>query len=184
MKDLKGKKDDDSSELMQHQNNTSPRHLKPLTPTKDHPLMDLEHQKPPKGEFMDDSDDDDNEVVAMMHSQDDTDDDVVSNETIINEIIINQLPPESENYQVTTATNPEEDAVNNNDSNNERQALSDDELDKGKLHQEKVSRINQNAIGNVNANLKNNNPTARDRSQTRIEDSLTKSTDKLDGNST
>lgn len=173
----RGKKDDDSSELTQHKNNTSPRHIKPLTPTRTHPLMDLEHRKPPKGEYMDDSDETE-EFVAVMHSRDETDDDVGSNDTIINQI--NQPPPESENYQVTT-TNPE-DAANNND-NIDRQALSDDEFDKGKLQHETDSQINQTPIENsVNANLKNNNPTDQDRSQSRIDDSLTKSTDKLDGN--
>lgn len=173
MKDTMGKNDDDSSEPTRHKSNTSPQHKKPLTPTKDHPLADLE-RKSPKGEFMDDSDDDDDDVV-----EDTQPDDAVGSDdgTNINEI--NEIPPELDNYQattVTTAPSNRDDLTNNNSNRPE----CDDE---GKLAPETVvkRRVSPSRTNNNNANAKNNNRVGRDRSQPRIEDGLTKSTDKLDG---
>lgn len=172
MKDTMGKNDDDSSEPTQHKSNTSPQHKKPLTPTKDHPLADLE-QKSPKGEFMDDSDDDVEDTNA---------DAVGSDGTHFNDI--NEIPLELDNYHATTVTtapsNPDDLTNNNSNRPMDTTAESDDE---GKLAPEKVvkRRVSPSRTNNNNTNAKNNNRMTRDRSQPRIEDALTKSTDKLDG---
>ena len=168
-----GKNDDDSSEPTSHKTNTSPQHKKPLTPTKDHPLADLE-KKSPKGEFMDDSDEEedgyDDDVDATL--------DAIGFEgSNINQI--NEIPPEIDNYQATTVTtapsNPDD--LTNNNSN--RTETADDD---GKLAPEKVAkrRVSPSRMNNNNTNARNNNQ-SRDKSQTRIEDGLSKSTDKIDG---
>lgn len=165
-----GKNDDDSSELTQHKTNTSPQHKKPLTPTKDHPLADLE-RKISKGEFMDDSDDDDVDIKS---------DAVGSEDTHFNEI--HEIPPEIDNYQATTVTtapsNPDD--LTNNNSNRPESVVESDE--NGKLAPEKVvtRRLSPSRTNNNNTNAKNNNQ-SRDKSQSRIEDGLSKSTDKIDG---
>lgn len=155
-----GKNDDDSSEPT--------RHKKPLTPTKDHPLADLE-RKSSKSEFMDDSDED---VVEDVQP-----DAVGSDETNFNQI--NEIPPELGNYQATTNT----DDLTNNNSNRPVDTTTLGSDDEGRLAPVKVMtrRVSPSRTNNNNANAKNNNPVGRDRSQPRIEDALTKSTDKLNG---
>lgn len=180
-----GKNQDDSSEPTQHKSSTSPIHKKPLTPTKDHPLMDLERQKPTKNEFMDDSDEADDDVDVVL-SDDIKADAVGSNDKHINEI--NHIPPEKNNYPAKTITTSNPDDETNNNSNH--QIESDDEMEKGKLAPEKVvkRRKSPSRTNNNNANVKNNNrmsyPAMTDRTQPRIEDALSKSTtDKIDGES-
>ena len=174
MKDTMGKNDDDSSEPTSHKTNTSPQHKKPLTPTKDHPLADLE-KKTPRGEFMDDSDEEEDEYYDDVEA---TIDAIGSEGSNINPI--NEIPPEIDNYQATTVTtapsNPD-DLTNNNSSRTE--TIDED----GKLlAPEKVAarRVSPSRTNNNNTNAKNNNQ-SRDKSQTRIEDGLSKSTDKIDG---
>jgi hypothetical protein len=165
MKDTMGKNDDDSSEPTPHKTNTSPQHKKPMTPTKDHPLADLD-RKSPKGEFMDDSEE---EIEAQADA-------VGSEGEVTNEV--NEIPPETDSYQATTVTTTE-DLTNNNSNRTENVAENDED---GKLAPEKVvnRRVSPSRTNNNNANAKNNNQ-SRDRSQPRIEDGLSKSTDKIDG---
>lgn len=186
MKDTMGKKDDDSSEpTAQHKSNTSPLHKKPLTPTKDHPLMDLVQQRSPKSEFMDDSEDESDDVVVVEIIDDTKPDDVGSDGTNINDI--NHIPPDTNTYQTTTliTSNPD-DETNNNSSHQVETVESDDEGEKGKLAPEKVvkRRKSPSRTNNNNANVKNNNRTVgRDLSQPRIDETMSKSTDKIDGKS-
>lgn len=193
MKETMGKNQDDSREPTQHKFNTSPIHKKPLTPTKDHPLMDLEKLKAPKSEFMDDSDEPEEEAEKIFIQSDETKpniDDVGHDEKITN--AINQIPPELDNYQVAkiTTANPEDD-TNNNYGSNQVQTANEGETETGKsmLAPEKVMKRrkspSQTINNNNNTNMKNNNrisyPTARDRSEPRIEASLSKSTERIDG---
>lgn len=191
MKDTKpGKNPDDSRETSLSKSNTSPTHKKPLTPTKDHPLMDLEKSKmkSPKNEFMDDSDDTEDETSNVLQPEESLSEDVCSDDTIINDI--NEIPPEPDHYQVTAiiTTNPD-DETNNNNSRSDIQTdagYSDEEVDTKKLTTDKVLRRKSPSRTNNNtANAKNNNrmsyPIGRDRSQPRTEDLISKSTDKLDG---
>lgn len=190
--------------------NTSPTHKNPLTPTKDHPLKDLVNMKPSRGEFMDDSDDYDEAVVIIEHNNINTinntcenlklHDNVGSIDVLIptspyNEIN-NHISPENENtnQHVITQQSPNptsnvDDEKNNNTRPVEMNVDSDDEIDKQRLVPDKVVRRkkspSRNNTNNNNVNIKNNNrmsyPIGRDRSQPRIEDALTRSTDRIDG---
>lgn len=165
-----GKKQDDSSESTPRKASTSPMHKKPLTPTKDHPLMDIEYRKERKSEFMSDSD----EEISVDAKPEIVDScDLHSN-------VINNISPELENYQATSfsAKNAEDQTNNNTNS----QTDIDNEAENEKLVTEKVaSRAKSPMRINNNSNAKNNNrqsnQISRDRSQSRLDDSLTKSTE-------
>lgn len=181
MKDTMGKNVDDSYEPTLHKSNTSPTHKKPLTPTKDHPLMDLERKKPPKGEFMDDSDEAEDDVIVMQ-SVDRKADDVGSDDSIINDI--NQIPPELDTHQVTTVVTSNSDDDTNN--NTDHQAIEGvDELFPEKVAKRQTSPSRNSSSNNNSVNLKNNNRVSpsitRDRSQSRIEDGLSNANEKIDG---
>lgn len=192
--------DDDDSRT-----NTSPTNKKPLTPTKDHPLMDLVNAKPPRGEFMD-SDSDENNIMVVVDKKDDAvvdcsdkkikhdEYDVDVNLNIENNFIENSqisTPPpssceptatESEQIITTSTLKNVDDEKNNNtrvDTNG-----SDDEAEKQKLTVDKVVRRKKSPSRVNNNNIKNNNrmsyPTTRDRSQP-SEIVMTKSAEKIDG---
>lgn len=187
-----GKNQDDSSEATYRKSNKSRTHKKLLTPTKDHPLKDLEISKArrPKSEFMDDSDDAEEETVDYLtQSEDSKTDDVGFEDTVINEI--NEIPPEPGSYQATTIkTIYLEDETNNNSPNNieGETGESDEECLNGKSAAEKViletklSMTNNNTT-NVESNNRMSNQLSCDLSQPRAEDMLSKSTDKLEGKS-
>lgn len=181
MKETMGKKNQDvSSDLMLHKSNTPSIHKKPLTPTKDHPLMDLEQFS--KNKFMDDSDEEKDDGVANEIQLDDLSADALSSgERIINEV--NNILPETKNYQ-STINNPDDETNNNK----QIEAVNDDYgKDKRCSAPETVlkrrkspSRLNNNN----HSNIKNNNRTtfSCDQSQSRIANELLKpTTDKLEG---
>lgn len=124
-----------------------------------------------------------------------------------NNQINNQISPETENQNqhqhhittskssinLTTHANHQDQERDDEKNNNTQMIESDDEvdIDKQKLAPEKVIRRKKSPSrgtnnNNNNVNIKNNNrmsyPIARDRSQSRIEDAMTRSTDRIDGN--
>lgn len=192
--------DDDSTRT-----NTSPTHKKPLTPTKDHPLMDLVKTKVPRGEFMDSDSDDtinmvivekDDAVVDCSELKHDVIDVDVNLNIDNNNIESSQIstPPssqpaatESEQIITTSTQNNVDDEKNNNTRVDMNE--SDDEAEKQQNHQkltvDKVVRRKKSPSRVNNNNIKNNNrmsyPMGRDRSQP-SENLMTKSsTDKIDG---
>lgn len=170
-----GKKIQDvPSELILHKYNTSSIQKKPLTPTKDHPLMDLEQFS--KNKFMDDSDEEKDDDVANEIQLDDLSADAVgSGERIINEI--NNILPETKNYHSTTINNPDDETNNNKQIET---VHDDDGKDKGLQRRKSPTRLN-----NINnSNIKNNNRTlfSCDQSQSKIVNEFLKpTTDKVDG---
>jgi hypothetical protein len=168
MKDAMGKNQHDSSEPSQITSETSPKITKPLTPTKDHPLKDLERSKTPKSEFMDDTEDDD-ELVVVLTADECTD--AGCEAADINSI--NQIPPETASHQATNVSTIKSDDVTNNNSN-QQQVEDESRLAPVKTvtRAKSPTRLNNNTT-----NVKNNN-------QTKIEDSLTKSCDKIEGEMT
>lgn len=189
MKDTMGKnQDDDSNCSTPQKSNTSPTHKKPLTPTNDHPLMDLVAQKQntAKFELMDDYDDDKDDVM-MIQTSSTTDDIKPADDTNTN--TNNKILPELDNHQHQMTSETDEDTTNNNNRTTESIDVNEDnEMDQQKLTPGQVVRRRKSpsrTSNNNNANIKNNNrmsyPITRDRSQPRIEDGLTKSTDRLDG---
>jgi len=215
-----GKQDDDecinepTKNRQNSKTNTSPTHKKPLTPTKDHPLMDLVKMKPSRSEFMDDSDDyvdeQDDAVVINENNNNNTNNNTCENlklhdnvgsidvlmPTSPNNEINNHISPENENpnqhvitQQSPNSTSNVDDEKNNNTRTVEMMHVdSDDEIDKQRLVPDKVVRRKKSPSRNTNnnnVNIKNNNrmsyPIGRDRSQPRIEDALTRSTDRIDG---
>lgn len=170
MKDNMGKKNQDvTSEPIPHKSNTALIQKKPLTPTKDHPLMDLEQFS--KNKFMNDSDKEKDVDVADALS---------SGEKIINEI--NNISPETKQYQSTTINNPDDEMNNNkqieaedDDNGKDTMCIALETLSK---RSKSPSRLNNNN----NSNIKNNNRTSfsRDQSQLRIANELLRPpTDKL-----
>lgn len=185
-----GKNDDDES--IYSRTNTSPTHkLTPLTPTKSHPLMDLQHTtKPSRGEFMDttsssssseESDKESGEMKddAVVDCGDDehenkTQDDELNlpNNNIVENSSISsshtQLPAEADTMTIQQHALDEK---NNNTQLNE----SDDEAEKQqqRLTVDKVMRRKKSPSrvnNNNNNNIRNNNnrmsyPVTRDRSQ-------------------
>jgi hypothetical protein len=206
-----GKNNDDDANnnvVQQTKTNTSPTHYatkKPLTPTRDHPLMDLVNAKKPKGEFMDDSDDSsveqDDAVVDVITDNQKimSDESSIDNIKKTNNLEINHISPENAtenlNQQATVSTESAQNIDDERNNNNTRPTdmnESDEEMttDKQKLAPEKVVVVRRKkspsrANNNNNTNIKNNNrmsyPITRDRSQSRIEDVMTKSSDKIDG---
>lgn len=154
-----GKNQHESSEPSQNKSDTSPKITKPLTPTKDHPLKDLERSRTHKSEFMDDSEEDDELVVVLTE---DKCIDAGSETADINSI--NQIPPETASHQASIKS---DDVVNNN--NNQQQVEDEGLLAPVRTapRAKSPSRLNNNTT-----NVKNNN-------QTKIED--TKSSDKIEG---
>lgn len=184
-------KDDESM----NRTNTSPTHkLTPLTPTKSHPLMDLEHTtKPsPRGEFMDTSSSSESEENIcknnnneVTHSMDDAVvdcNDEHENKSHDDEL---NIPNNNivENSQISSSSSPltqiqlpiEADNVTTSldETNNNTQQLneSDDEAEKQqRLTVDKVMRRKKSPSRVNNNNIRNNNnrmsyPVARDRSQ-------------------
>lgn len=198
-----GKNDDDSSRT-----NTSPTHKKPLTPTKDHPLMDLINAKPPKDEFMDSDSDEINMVVLVekddavvdcseieiKHNEIDVDVNVnIENNNFENSQISTPPPSQSavsETEQIITTVTQKN--VDDEKNNNTRVDLneSDDEAEKQqqnhqKLSADKVVRRKKSPSRVNNNNIKNNNrmsyPMGRDRSQPSEVVMTKSSSDKIDG---
>lgn len=189
-----GKNQDDENT----RTNTSPTHTKmPMTPTKNHPLMDLVHAKEPKGgEFMDSDDSDEVMIVVEGGEKDDAvvdcnenvknfhdeDNDVVNVEN--NFIENSQISTQSTEAESHQHTNNVEDEKNNNvreelnESDDEQQRLT---VDKVMRRKKSPSRVNNNN------NIRNNNnrmsyPISRDRSQSsEVTTAMTKSSDKIDG---
>lgn len=180
-----GKNQDDSIDRTQRK---SPTNKKPLTPTKLHPLMDLEISKTPKNKFMNYSDDTEDDVGHVMQSEESKADDVDLEATIVNEF--NEISQEPDSYQVATMITSlfPDDETNNNNSREKIQVEDSDmkdEVEKGKS-EEFMKRKSPSITNNNGANVKNNNrmsyPIGHDPSQpTRTEDLLSKSTEKLDG---
>lgn len=180
-----GKNQDDSSDRNQRK---SPTNKKPLTPTKLHPLMDLEISKTPRNEFIDYSDDPEDDVVHVMQSEESKSDDVDLEATIIDEF--DETSQEPDNHQVATMITslfPDDEANNNNRREKNQVEVSDskDDVEKGKS-EEFIKSKSSSITNNNGANVKNNNrmsyPIGHDPSQpTRTEDLISKSTEKLDG---
>jgi hypothetical protein len=166
MKDAMGKNQHESSEPSQTKSDTSPKITKPLTPTKDHPLKDLERSRAPKSEFMDEEEEDDDELVVVL--TEDKCNDAGCEAADINSI--NQIPPETASHQATNVSTIKSDDVANNNSN-QQQVEDESRLAPVKTapRAKSPSRLNNNTT-----NVKNNN-------QTKIEESLTKSSDKIEG---
>lgn len=187
---------------------TSPTHKIPLTPTKDHPLMDLVNAKPQRSEFMD-SDSDENMVVLVeeddavvdcsdMHDEIDVDVNlnIKNNNNIENSQISNPPPPssspsaatESEQIVTTSTLKNVDDDKNNNtrmdmnesDEEAEKQQQQNLTVDKVVRRRKSPSRVNNN-------NIKNNNrmsyPMGRDRSQPSEVIMSKSSSEKIDGKS-
>jgi hypothetical protein len=214
-----GKHDDDEciNEPTKNRQNSKTNTSPSLTPTKDHPLMDLVKMKPSKSEFMDDSDDyvdEQDDAVVDTKSTTTNNNNTFNNtcenlklhdnvgsidvlmSTSPNNEINNHISPENENpnqhvitQQSPNSTSNVDDEKNNNTRPAEMMHVdSDDEIDKQRLVPDKVVRRKKSPSRNTNnnnVNIKNNNrmsyPIARDRSQPRIEDALTRSTDRIDG---
>lgn len=178
MKDTMGKNQDDSNEPIRHtSSNTSPIHKKPLTPTKDHPLMDLEKKKPAKSEFMDDSDDANDDII-LVQLEDTKPHDVGSCKMTFNET--NKISPEPDNFQAKTIITSNADETNNNNTQ------VNEESGSRKLPSDSINQKKSSSRMNVDsANMKNNNRMSSsigtEDSQHKNEDGLTKSTDKLNG---
>lgn len=189
------KQDDESLNNSNTRTNTSPAHHKtPLTPTKDHPLMDLVNEKPSKSEFMD-SDDSDEMVMVVVKEGGLKDDAVVDyNENIKNEnfevenVANNNIIENSQISLLTQSTEASdithhhhnqqhvknvEDEKNNNTQHRaaESNESGDEEIEKQqKLVVDKVVRRKKSPSRVNNNNIKNNNnrmsyPVSRDRSQ-------------------
>lgn len=173
MKDSMGKKNlDDSSNQKDKKINTS----KQLTPTKDHPLMDLDQCSKEK-KYSDDSDEDDK--TNIDEHDDDTDE--MAQKMKLGEIEAEAarcdhmntnvtILLDSRNHQSTTFSNPDD------ETNNNKQIEADDDVDEiNDKRKESASRLNNN-----NVNIKNNNP--RDQPETRTTDELNKfSAEKING---
>lgn len=195
------------SQQKNSQTNTSHSNT-PLTPTKDHPLKDLvkKSSNPSRSEFMDDSDSDsfeeqiNNKNTNIIYTNDALilhDNNAGSVNASTNNEINNHISPENENQnqhvQQSSTTNEHhiDDETNNNTRSVEMNIDnmdSDEEMDKKMLAPERVIRRKKSPSRNANnnsVNIKNNNrmsyPIGRDRSHHRIEDALTKSTDRIDG---
>ncbi|XP_070494506.1 kinesin-like protein KIF13A isoform X4 [Chironomus tepperi] len=110
-----------------------------------------------------------------------------------NNEINNHISPENENtnQHVITQQSPNPtsnvDDEKNNNTRLEMNVDSDEEIDKQRLVPDRVVRRKKSPSRNTNnnnVNIKNNNrmsyPIGRDRSQPRIEDALTRSTDRID----
>jgi hypothetical protein len=189
--------DDDSTRT-----NTSPTHKKPLTPTKDHPLMDLVNTKPPRGEFMD-SDSDETHMVVVEKDDAVVDCSEIEHEEIDVDVNLNVENNNFENSQISTppsqpaATESEQiiststlKNVDDEKNNNTRVDMneSDDEAEKQnqqKLTVDKVVRRRKSPSRVNNNNIKNNNrmsyPMGRDRSQPSEVVMTKSSSDKIDG---
>lgn len=190
-----GKNQDDDSRT-----NTSPTHKQPLTPTKDHPLMDLVNARAPRGEFMD-SDSDENVNMVVVEKDDAVVDFVdkkikheevdvelyVENNNIENSQISTPPPPSSqpvgtESDQIlTTSTLKNFDDEKNNNTRVDMNE-SDDEAEKQqKLAVDKVVRRKKSPSRVNNNNIKNNNRMSYPMGRSEVV--MTKSSDKIDGRS-
>lgn len=156
MKDTTGKNQDDSIEPIRHTSDTSPKHKKPLTPTKSHPLMDLERKESNKSEFMDDSDDADNNLI--LNQLETTNSlGVGSSQMIFNES--NEIPSELDNYQATTIVKANNDDSNNNSTTQVAITKSDNEMAKENFTSDTIMkrRKSPSRTNNNSANITNNN---------------------------
>ncbi len=186
--------DDDS------RTNTSPTHKKPLTPTKYHPLMDV-NTKATGDEFMEsDSEENINEVVVdkrddavvesselkIMH------DDLkvnVDENSIKNSQISNPTPSFSQSVladsdRITSTSSTTQKNFDDEKNNNTRHDIneSDNEEEKQehqKLAVEKVMRRRKSPSRVNNNNIKNNNRMSYPMGRSEIV--MTKSSDKIDG---
>lgn len=202
-----GKKQDDES-LNNSKNtrtNTSPaQHKMPLTPTKDHPLMDLVNDKPSKSEFMDSDDSDEmvvvekDDAVVDCYENIKTENYEVENENVANNNIIENSPISlltqsteagdiSHHHQQQHVKNFEDEKNNNTRRAVESNESGDDEIEKQKLVVDNVIKRKKSPSRVNNNNIKNNNnrmsyPVSRDRSQpSEVTTTMTKSSDKIDG---
>lgn len=180
------KQDDESLNNSNTRTNTSPAHHKtPLTPTKDHPLMDLVNEKPSKGEFMDSDDSDEMVVVEEGGEKDDAvvdcyeniinenfevENENVANNNIIENSQISLLTQSTEAGDISSITTHQlqqqqhvknvEDEKNNNTQHRaaESNESGDDEIEKQqKLAVDKVIRRKKSPSRVTNNNIKNNN---------------------------
>ena len=196
------KQDDESLNNSNTRTNTSPAHHKtPLTPTKDHPLMDLVKEKSSKGEFMDSDDSDEMVVVKEGGLKDDAVVDYnenVANDKIIENSQISLLTQSTEAGDITHHNQQQQQHVKNvedeRNNNTQHRAVEsnesgDEEVEKQqKLAVDKVVRRKKSPSRVNNNNIKNNNnrmsyPVSRDRSQPSevTTTTMTKSSDKIDG---
>ena len=156
MKDTTGKNQDDSIEPIRHTSDISPKHKKPLTPTKNHPLMDLERKESNKSEFMDDSDDADNNVI--LNQLETTNSlGISSSQMIFNKS--NEIPSELDNYQATTIVKANNDDSNNNSTIQETTTESDNEMIKENFSSDSITKRKKSPsrTNNNSANITNNN---------------------------
>lgn len=201
-----GKKQDDES-LNNSKNtrtNTSPaQHKMPLTPTKDHPLMDLVNDKPSKSEFMDSDDSDEmvvvekDDAVVDCYENIKTENYEVENENVANNNIIENSPislltqsteaGDISHHHQQHVKNFEDEKNNNTHRAVESNESGDDEIEKQKLVVDNVIKRKKSPSRVNNNNIKNNNnrmsyPVSRDRSQpSEVTTTMTKSSDKIDG---
>ena len=234
MKDMGKTNDDSSSTTLEHKLQTSPIHKKPLTPTNEHPLKDLErNKKAPKSEFLDSSDekesideDGGDEKVDTEKEIDAKEDTTLTDDTHIVDNDIDDANTNIKSNQILLEMDNQQHLYNNNDDHHQQQQQtpttiisvhpadddnknnnmteSDDGLldednndDDGEEKQKPVVKrtkkasTNNNNNNNNNNNVKNNNNNNRlsypmgksqlNKSHQRLDDSLSKSTDKLDG---
>jgi hypothetical protein len=187
MKDI-GKIDDTQNE---RQKTPSPTHKATLTPTKQHPLKDLQKAKPKPSEYLDDSeeceeDDDDEQVITTVeHTEND------ENKNIITDNTPDYTPEESTNMNI----NPNQIFIeidnqlpNHTDRMNEADVMENDENlmeDETKVDTSgKIVKKKKNANNN-SLNVKNNNNRGGNltmsKSQNKLNDSMNTSTDKIEG---
>lgn len=143
---------DDTNEPTRHACNTSPIHKKPLTPTKDHPLMDLEEKKSSKTKLIDDSDDTEDDILVQLE---------VTKAFEIGAREINTLPIENKNFLSELEDSQETTLFNADETNNNMFQLKRSESTE-KLEQPPSDSIikhtaNQSSTNINSSNLDNNN---------------------------
>lgn len=214
MKDM-GKTDDTQLQSPQQPISTSPTHKATLTPTKQHPLKDLQKAKPKKSEFMDDSDDieededddsDEQVITTMEHTNNDENRNILNDNTPDsttdstnlnfnpNQILIeidNQLPHDKLEIAPTSIKKGNSNEPSKEMDVNENEDMDDDEMKTRNVPGKIVKRKKSSPISNNNnnsINVKNNNNRSGNlaknnlsKSQTKLNESMTSSTDKLDG---
>ena len=167
--------------------NTLSIHKKPLTPTKEHPLKDLQSHKTPKSEFLDDSDSLDEDVgddeITLKFSTE-PEDSVEDNLHLNNNHDISIATGIVDNQQaMVTSTDELADDRNNN---NRKESESEEEEGNGIVKQQltpgKVVRRKKSPTNNNNNNnVKNNNhrmsypmtKSSLSKSQTKLHESMT-----------
>jgi hypothetical protein len=120
---------------------TSPSKVsKSLTPTKNHPLEDLENLKPAEGSFVDDSE--------QLLTECTYDDDVAANNNILNKI-----SPESATYPATNLSNIKLDDEANNNINQPFVDIDEGERSPSKNNNEMPLNVNEDKHLSTGTNL-------------------------------